>query len=160
MATISYYPVPSRAKYAFNASFYRVYIPGTSTKYQRAKTCCLPRCAGHGGIDFGGYVGVPLAAAFAGTIRIGAWSAFGRNLTVIAPDGYGAFYAHMNSFGSLIKNGAKVKAGQYLGVMGKTGQTTGPHLHFELRRRWDNWCTAIDPAAQLETARKRYLATH
>lgn len=99
----------------------------------------------HYGTDFAVPVNTPLVASFDGTVVFaggdgasgqinGVW-ANGEGLTVdiIRPDGLRARYGHMNSIA--VRLGQHVKAGQYIGMSGNTGYTTGPHCHWELR--WD-----------------------
>jgi murein DD-endopeptidase MepM/ murein hydrolase activator NlpD len=49
-------------------------------------------------------------------------------------DGYSTRYAHLASWASDLKYGERVEQGQVIGYVGRTGATTGPHLHFEVRR--------------------------
>ena len=78
--------------------------------------------ADHSGIDLGVVVGTTVLAAMEGTV------------TVESNEGeYGTtIYAHCSKI--LVKKGAKIKKGQKIALSGNTGNTTGPHLHFEIRR--------------------------
>ncbi|GAD59457.1 M23 family metallopeptidase [Brevundimonas abyssalis] len=57
---------------------------------------------------------------------------YGRYVEVRHPNGLRSFYAHMSAVD--VQTGAEVAAGQVVGKVGSTGYSTGPHLHFEIRR--------------------------
>lgn len=97
--------------------------------------------AGHNGLDLAVPVGTPVLAAAAGTVIKTGFEADGYgNYVKTAHDGnYASIYAHLSEI--WVKNGQVVEAGQQIGLSGSTGFSTGPHLHFEIRR--DN--QAIDP---------------
>ena len=88
----------------------------------------------HNGLDFGGDFGSPIYAADSGVIVYSGWSDRGYgNLIVIDHDGgWQTFYSHMMD-GTLLPCGTNVTKGQLIASMGSTGNSTGPHLHFELR---------------------------
>ena len=88
--------------------------------------------AGHSGIDIAGSVGAPIYAANGGPILYSGWNNWGYGNTVVI--GHGAFstlYGHMSSIA--VRCGQSVDAGQIIGYVGSTGNSSGPHLHFELR---------------------------
>lgn len=151
------FPVPAARNTVLKDSFSRIYIPGTSKKYERAKTCCLPGCAGHGGIDMaGGMTGKQVVSVWDGTVRfMGSAGAYGNHVTV-QRKGYpqGAFYAHLDRFYRGLREGQQISAGHVLGYVGKTGQTFGAHLHFEVRLNYHDWCTARDPYRRLIQVQK------
>jgi murein DD-endopeptidase MepM/ murein hydrolase activator NlpD len=127
------------------------YIPGSSPPrlYERARLGCLPGDAGHGGSDIdAGSNDLILRAVWAGRVHRYAWDDFGNHLGIVRDDGTEAFYAHLAAFH--VADGQLVAADQDLGIMGRTGNATGVHCHFELRARAGDWCSAIDPAAYLE----------
>ncbi len=85
----------------------------------------------HNGVD----IRVPkgsAALAFRGgkVVRAGRYSTYGLTVDIRQYDGYLARYAHLNKI--MTKVGAEVDAGIQIGEVGRTGRTTGPHLHFEL----------------------------
>lgn len=88
----------------------------------------------HNGLDFGGDFGSPIYAADSGVIVYSGWSDRGYgNLIVIDHDGgWQTYYAHMMD-GTLLPCGSNVQKGQLIASMGSTGNSSGPHLHFEMR---------------------------
>lgn len=87
---------------------------------------------GHSGIDIAANIGTPIYAANAGPILYAGWNNWGYGNTVVI--GHGAFstlYGHMSSIA--VRCGQSVDAGQVIGYVGSTGNSSGPHLHFELR---------------------------
>ncbi|HVM27164.1 MAG TPA: M23 family metallopeptidase, partial [Mycobacteriales bacterium] len=86
----------------------------------------------HAGVDFATGVGAPVRAAVEGTVVTAqAESGYGNTVRVVHADGAETVYAHMSAFD--VVAGQPVTAGQDLGREGNTGQSTGPHLHFEVR---------------------------
>lgn len=88
----------------------------------------------HNGLDFDGDFGSPIYAADSGVVVYSGWSDRGYgNLIVIDHDrGWQSFYAHLMD-GTLVPCGSNVQKGQLIASMASTGNSTGPHLHFELR---------------------------
>jgi len=88
----------------------------------------------HNGLDFAGRSGFSIFASDSGVIVYSGWSDRGYgNLIVIDHDrGWQTFYAHLLD-GSMLPCGSNVQKGQLIGLMGSTGMSTGPHLHFEIR---------------------------
>jgi len=87
----------------------------------------------HAGIDVAVPVGTPVRAVAAGRVVSHSYDAggYGHHVVVRHADGTTSLYAHLSSVRSL---GRRVVAGQVLGRSGNTGHSTGPHLHFEMRR--------------------------
>ncbi|WP_410656921.1 M23 family metallopeptidase [Amycolatopsis sp. lyj-112] len=95
----------------------------------------------HLGIDLAAPIGTPIVAASDGTvIEAGPASGFGLWVKVELSDGTVHVYGHMNSFS--VREGQKVKCGEEIAEVGNRGQSTGPHLHFEV---WQNGSKKIDP---------------
>ncbi len=95
----------------------------------------------HLGIDIANAIGTPIYAASDGTvIDAGPASGFGLWVRVQLADGTIQVYGHMNSFS--VREGQKVKCGQQIAEIGNRGESTGPHLHFEV---WQNGTKKIDP---------------
>ncbi|MCC6454081.1 MAG: peptidoglycan DD-metalloendopeptidase family protein [Caldilineaceae bacterium] len=89
---------------------------------------------GHGGIDLGAWTGAPVKAADGGYVALatGGWNAgYGNHVIIDHGNGFVTLYAHLNSI--FVKQGESVAAGQQIGSVGNTGNSTGPHLHFEIR---------------------------
>jgi murein DD-endopeptidase MepM/ murein hydrolase activator NlpD len=88
----------------------------------------------HTGVDWAAPTGTPVFAAFAGTITAaGDGQGYGNLIRVGHPDGRETRYAHLSKFEDGIVAGKAVLAGEVIGYVGTTGNSTGPHLHFELR---------------------------
>lgn len=86
----------------------------------------------HTGLDFAVDEGKPVGSVGYGVVyEIGCDDAFGNSVTVRHDDGYHTFYAHLSEIRA--KPGERVFPGQPLGLAGTTGNSTGPHLHFEVR---------------------------
>ena len=89
--------------------------------------------AGHTGIDYALYYGTPVLAAAEGTVRAVQNQANGYGLHIILdhPTGLTTLYAHLSEV--TVKAGEKVQSGEVIGLSGSSGNSTGPHLHFEVR---------------------------
>lgn len=98
----------------------------------------------HTGVDYAVPNNTPLMAAFAGTVHInaGGWGG-GNAITITAPNGWSVLYGHENDFAGLT-DGQQVQAGQVVAHSGSTGNSTGPHLHLELRSP-DGTLISADP---------------
>lgn len=85
----------------------------------------------HNGVDLAAGSGVPIYAAAAGTVSYVGWWGGGGN-TVIIAHGNGAKTLYMHQSQTAASVGQAVEAGQLIGYVGTTGDSTGPHLHFQL----------------------------
>ncbi|MFI8262734.1 M23 family metallopeptidase [Streptomyces sp. NPDC085665] len=99
----------------------------------------------HTGIDFPVSYGTPVMSATDGTVRTQWNSAYGNMAIVTSPDGTETWYCHLSS--TKIRSG-KVKAGDVIAYSGNSGNSTGPHLHFEVR---PGGGSAIDPLPWLRS---------
>jgi murein DD-endopeptidase MepM/ murein hydrolase activator NlpD len=98
----------------------------------------------HPGYDLAAATGTPVSAAAAGTVvSAGPAGTYGNLVTVRHGNGVETRYAHLSA--TTVKAGDHVDAGQQIGNVGTTGYSTGPHLHFEVRKDGQ----AIDPAPYL-----------
>lgn len=90
----------------------------------------------HGGIDIGAPNYTPIHAAASGKVICAAWRSGGSGNTVIIDHGGGitTLYFHIIKGGILVKEGQIVSAGDVIAKVGSTGLSTGPHLHFEVRK--------------------------
>ncbi len=91
----------------------------------------------HYGIDLRAAVGTSVAATDGGTVIFagqmsGISASYGNLIMIEHPGGYRSYYAHLSSFA--VKAGDQVYQGQIIGKSGSTGNVTGPHLHFEIRK--------------------------
>jgi murein DD-endopeptidase MepM/ murein hydrolase activator NlpD len=85
----------------------------------------------HTGLDFVAPDGTPVLAAAGGVVIKTGWDgAYGKAVTIQHPDGLKTKYAHLSKIG--VKKGQQVVVGQQIARSGSTGNTTGPHLHFEV----------------------------
>jgi murein DD-endopeptidase MepM/ murein hydrolase activator NlpD len=89
--------------------------------------------AGHRAIDIYAARGTPITAADGGTVVAAHYATgYGRMVVVDHGNGYQTLYAHMDAF--FVEVGQAVEKGQLLGKCGSTGNSTGPHVHFEVRK--------------------------
>lgn len=87
----------------------------------------------HTGIDIAAPYGTPIYAADSGEVIFsGWWDGYGKALVVDHGRGVSTVYAHMSRI--YLQVGAAVAKGQTIGLVGSTGYSTGPHLHFEVRK--------------------------
>ena len=116
---------------------------------------------GHGGIDIVGLDSDKVRAQVPGVVeRVQFWDgktktgsqSYGNLVIVKGDDGLRYYYAHLKTI--LVKKGERVAKDQELGVMGSTGNSTGPHLHFEIRRG-ANRDSRISPASSLGIPNER-----
>lgn len=126
-----------------SSSGFRVPVAGRMTSpFGRRVHPILRYVRMHNGIDFGAPYGAPVIAAASGQVTQASWSGgYGRTVRISHGSGLTTFYGHMSRFA--VSPGQAVTAGQLIGYVGSTGMSTGPHLHYELRR--DN--VPIDPAS-------------
>lgn len=85
----------------------------------------------HSGIDISALPGTPVKATADGIVSFSGWSGSNGNLIVIEHGyGFSTFYAHNKL--NIVKVGQRVKRGEIIGYVGSTGNTTGPHIHYEI----------------------------
>ncbi len=98
----------------------------------------------HYGIDVSGNNGTPIVSVKEGVCTFsGFQGGYGESVEIQHPDGLCSFYAHMRSGSRTVRVGSQVTKGQKVGLVGSTGGSTGPHLHFEIRR--SRGSRGIDP---------------
>jgi murein DD-endopeptidase MepM/ murein hydrolase activator NlpD len=101
----------------------------------------------HTGVDFPVPTGTSVTSVTEGTVVSAGWAgSFGYEVIVRHPDGIHSQYAHLSAIS--VSAGQPVSTGQRLGRSGSTGNSTGPHLHFEIRTG-PGFGTDIDPVAYL-----------
>jgi murein DD-endopeptidase MepM/ murein hydrolase activator NlpD len=86
----------------------------------------------HAGIDIAAATGTPIRAGAPGRVAMAGWQGgYGYAVDLRHPDGTVTRYAHQSRL--LVRPGQQVATGQIIGLVGSTGASTGPHLHFEVR---------------------------
>lgn len=112
-----------------------------------------PNTKGHNGIDFGVAEGTPIRAAEDGEVEQAQLDpetatdpkkGYGYNIRIKHPDGTRSLYAHCIKDGLLVTTGQRVSMGDQIGISGNTGNSTGAHLHFEIRTT-PSFKSCIDP---------------
>jgi murein DD-endopeptidase MepM/ murein hydrolase activator NlpD len=99
----------------------------------------------HTGLDFAAPSGTPIMAVTSGVVTSAEYSgAYGNRTVVTNEDGTEIWYCHQTSFG--VSPGDTVRGGQTIGTVGSTGNSTGPHLHLEVRPGAGD---PVDPAGAL-----------
>ncbi|MFJ8077514.1 M23 family metallopeptidase [Streptomyces sp. NPDC096176] len=128
---------------------FRLPIAGSfvTTGYKTGGT--LWSSGSHSGVDFRAASGSSVVAVGSGTVVEAGWGgAYGNNIVIRMNDGTYTQYGHLSSIG--VSVGQQVTPGQQIGLSGSTGNSTGPHLHFEARTTAD-YGSDIDPVAYLRS---------
>ena len=101
----------------------------------------------HTGIDYACPLNTRILASGGGTVVFCGWDSTGYGNCVILQhkDGKATLYAHLASFPVGQGIGQRIAQGEVIGFSGSTGNSTGPHLHFEARYRWDDYKSHFDP---------------
>lgn len=121
-----------------------------SDGYSSNGGCVSRSCGGHSGADFRASTGTSVFAVHSGKVIIGgAGAAYGNHVVIDHGDGIWTLYAHLSSIS--VSAGAQVTAGQTIGKAGSTGNSTGPHLHFEVRTNGLAFNGFLDPVAWLRS---------
>lgn len=103
----------------------------------------------HTGVDISSYKGDPISAAASGIVEYAGYSAgYGYHVIIDHKNGYKTLYGHSSKL--LVKKGDYVKKGTIIALVGSTGLSTGPHLHFEIRI--EN--TPVDPTQYIDFSSK------
>jgi murein DD-endopeptidase MepM/ murein hydrolase activator NlpD len=98
----------------------------------------------HAGLDIGAPKGTLATAAAGGIVSFaGTQSGYGNIVVIEHPGGTSTAYAHLSKISVVV--GQLVTQGQEIGLVGSTGRSTGPHLHFEIRENGH----AVDPLPRL-----------
>ncbi|MGA5067466.1 LysM peptidoglycan-binding domain-containing M23 family metallopeptidase [Streptomyces exfoliatus] len=118
---------------------------GVSTPYRASGS--MWSSGYHTGADFIASSGTTVRAVGAGTVVSAGWSgAYGNEVVIQHADGNYSQYAHLSSLA--VSSGQAVTGGQQIGLSGSTGNSTGPHLHFEIRTS-PSYGSDIDPLGYL-----------
>lgn len=87
----------------------------------------------HHGVDYAAPYGTPVFSMGPGVVTFAGWKGgYGKLVTIKHPNGYETRYAHLSKIA--VRVGQRVSAGEYIGNVGSTGLSTGPHLHLEMRK--------------------------
>ena len=120
-----------------------------SSTFGNRKDPFTGRMAFHSGMDYAAPHGSTVMSAGAGKVTfVGQMSGYGNAVEVTHGNGLVTRYGHLSSF--LVKEGQSVSTGTPIARVGSTGRSTGPHLHFEVRRS-DN---AVDPSRYLKAGKQ------
>ncbi|MER5399964.1 peptidoglycan DD-metalloendopeptidase family protein [Streptomyces sp. NPDC002599] len=118
-----------------------------STGYQASSS--LWSSGSHTGVDFHAATGTPVHSVGAGTVvTAGDGGAYGNQVVIKMHDGTYTMYGHLSSIG--VSVGQTVTPGQQIALSGDTGNTTGPHLHFEARTTAE-YGSDMNPVAYLRS---------
>jgi len=110
----------------------------------------------HAGTDLGAPTGTPILAAAKGQVASAGWQG-GYGLTVILnhSSAQQTLYAHMSEI--LVQPGQVVEQGMVIGRVGSTGNSTGPHLHYEVRHLTQDGWVAVDSSGELQAGLNQLL---
>ena len=105
----------------------------------------------HSGIDIGAPTGTPVVATGTGTVISAGWNGgYGKAIIIQHNDVQQTLYGHLSQIS--VQPGQVIEQGTVIGLVGSTGNSTGPHLHFETRMpNGDKW-VAIDPSEDIQYA--------
>lgn len=122
-------PKTKRKKFQFDwpvweARMTRGFLPKVAKKRKRP----------HKGIDLAAPRGTAVMASHDGTIIYTGkgFKGYGKMIMIESPDGWATLYGHLDKI--IVHEGAKIKQGEVIGALGNTGRSSGPHLHFEIRK--------------------------
>lgn len=94
----------------------------------------LKKWRSHKGVDYAAPTGTPIKASGDGrVVHRGTKGGYGRTVILQHAGKYTTLYAHLSKYSKRAKVGARVKQGQVIGYVGKSGLASGPHLHYEFR---------------------------
>lgn len=118
-----------RPKNAPTGTFIMPYYGTLTSRYGAYRSRGTP----HTGIDLAGPTGGAIVASDGGTVTVAEYrGSYGNMVKIKHDNGYETYYAHLSKIS--VKAGQKVCQGQTIGLVGNTGRSTGPHLHFEIRK--------------------------
>jgi len=122
---------------SLNGMFLRAPLKFTriSSGFGRRMHPVLGYSAMHKGVDYAAPTGTPIRSTADGVITFRGWQrGYGNIIIVQHARGYSTRYAHQSRFAEGLKTGSRVTQGQLIGYVGSTGVSTGPHLHYEVRK--------------------------
>jgi murein DD-endopeptidase MepM/ murein hydrolase activator NlpD len=105
----------------------------------------------HSGLDIGAPMGAPVVATGSGTIVSAGWNGgYGKAIVIQHNGVQQTLYGHLSEV--FVQPGQQIEQGTVIGRVGSTGNSTGPHLHFETRTATADGWIAVDPRAEVEYA--------
>lgn len=105
----------------------------------------------HSGIDIGAPSGTPVVATGSGTVISAGWKGgYGKAVIIQHNDTQQTLYGHLSE--TSVQAGQTITQGTVIGLVGSTGNSTGPHLHFESRMPIDGVWSAVDPSQEIKYA--------
>ncbi|WP_309744848.1 M23 family metallopeptidase [Chamaesiphon sp. OTE_20_metabat_361] len=105
----------------------------------------------HSGIDIGAPSGTPVVATATGTVISAGWNGgYGKAIVIQHNDSQQTLYGHLSEIS--VQPGQQIAQGSVIGLVGSTGNSTGPHLHFEVRSPGANGWVAVDPTQDIQYA--------
>jgi murein DD-endopeptidase MepM/ murein hydrolase activator NlpD len=126
----------------------------SSAGYVRPTSGTITSCFGarwgvtHFGVDIAAPIGTPIYAATSGVVqRAGSATGFGLAVYVLGDDGAVTVYGHVNEY--YVTAGERVSAGEQIAEVGNRGQSTGPHLHFEVHPGGTMYSGQVNPVPWL-----------
>lgn len=106
-----------------------------TSNYGRRFHPVLGRMKMHAGVDYGAPTGTPVQAVADGTVTFAGWKgANGKLVAIRHAGGFTTYYAHLSHIDAGLRAGTRVKKKRVIGKVGSTGRSTGPHLHFGMKR--------------------------
>jgi murein DD-endopeptidase MepM/ murein hydrolase activator NlpD len=105
----------------------------------------------HSGIDIAAPSGTPVVATGSGTVVLAGWNGgYGKTIVIQHNDTQQTLYGHLSEVS--VQPGQTIERGTVIGLVGSTGNSTGPHLHFESRTSTTGNWTAVDPSQEIRYA--------
>lgn len=148
-ATAGYYDAQGRSLESREFRTPLAYTHISSSYNPRRRHPILKRIVPHNGVDLAAGHGAPIYATAAGRVSfVGRRGANGNLVVVEHRAGWSSYYAHLARFARGLRPGDKVRAQQLIGYVGSTGRSTGPHLHFALKRNG----VFVDPMTKLRAS--------
>jgi murein DD-endopeptidase MepM/ murein hydrolase activator NlpD len=105
----------------------------------------------HAGLDIGAPMGAPVVAAASGTVVSAGWNGgYGKAITIQHNGVQQTLYGHLSEV--FVQPGQTIERGTVIGRVGSTGNSTGPHLHFESRMSTSDGWVSVDPGVEVKYA--------
>ena len=133
-------PPPPQARQVITTNLGKVFTPSPAASSSSSRLL-WPTSArritqyfkyGHAGLDIAGPIGTPIYAADDGVVVTSGWNSGGYGYMILIDHGNGIWTRYGHSSRLLVQKGDRVSRGDVISLMGSTGRSTGPHLHFEV----------------------------